>query len=83
MLIYCRHMVEILNKISMSYYNLKKRISLVLTLAALATMIYSCNPKVKEEKATLPEKGSFAFDVDFLSKHQERQYYLEMAMRNW
>ena len=71
MLIYCRHMVDIFNKISMCYYKLKNGLPLVLTLVALATMIYSCSPKVKEEKAALPEKGTFSFDADFLSKHQE------------
>lgn len=46
--------------------------SITILFAALAVMSYNCSPKPqKEEKAALPEKGTFGYDVDFLSKHQE------------
>ncbi len=40
-------------------------------LIAIAFLTYTCSPKAKEEKTAKPEKGTFAYDVDFLSKHQE------------
>jgi len=46
--------------------------SIIILFVALAVMSYNCSPKPqKEEKAALPEKGTFGYDVDFLSKYQE------------
>ncbi len=55
----------------MSYKIIKTKTALVLALIASAVLLISCNPKPKEEKTTLPEKGTFGYDFDFLSKHQE------------
>lgn len=54
----------------MVFSALKQTIVFVV-LATIVSLIYSCNPKSKLEETAPPEKGSFAYDVDFLSKHQE------------
>lgn len=55
----------------MSYSILKKESSIIVASIALAMLTLNCNPKQKEKKAISLEKGTFAYDVDFLSKHQE------------
>lgn len=40
-------------------------------LFIVAFLLYTCNPKSRPEETIAPEKGTFAYDVDFLAKHQE------------
>lgn len=58
------------------YTNFRKLSSItqsimIAAIFSMALMMYSCNPKPKTEEVIPPEKGTFAYDVDFLSKHQE------------
>ncbi|MCK5700221.1 MAG: hypothetical protein KAI29_03685 [Cyclobacteriaceae bacterium] len=55
----------------MNYKVLIKKPAFFLALGAITVLSYNCNPKPKEEKIALPEKGTFAYDLNFLSKHQE------------
>ena len=55
----------------MSYSILKKESSIIVASIALAMLTLNCNPKPKKKKVISLEKGTFAYDVDFLSKHQE------------
>lgn len=55
---------------SRTLFTLKQAMMFV-ALFAIVFLTYICSPKTKDEKTTVPEKGTFAYDVDFLSKHQE------------
>lgn len=55
----------------MSYNILMKKSTIFLALIAIAILSYNCSPKAKEEKTAVPEKGTFGYDLNFLSKHQE------------
>lgn len=45
--------------------------SIFLTLLSVAFLLYNCSPKTKKEKISFQEKGTFGYDLNFLSKHQE------------
>lgn len=55
----------------MSYKIINTKPALVVALIAIAVLSISCSPKPNEEKTTLLERGTFGYDVDFLSKHKE------------
>lgn len=45
--------------------------TIFLALITITVLLFSCSPKPKEEKIELPEKGTFGYDLNFLSKYQE------------
>jgi hypothetical protein len=61
-------------KIKYNYLKTHLTFTQAMMSAALITtafLLYTCNPKARIEETVPPEKGTFGFDVDFLSKHQE------------